>query len=660
MILQNEVGQILGPEGVIAENLPLYEHRPGQVRMAEAVADAIEQNHHLCVEAGTGTGKTLAYLLPVIFSNKRVVISTATKNLQEQLFSKDIPFLEKALGRKLSVCYMKGRSNYLCWNRLEEIEGAAYLFSPHDPQYLKIIKGWAQRTQTGDRAELDELPEDFLLWHHLDARRETCTGQKCHNFEACFVTRVRQQALESDIVIVNHHLFFADLALRQGDFGAVLPDYSVLIFDEAHEIEDVATQYFGATVSNYQVEELVRDANKALAETGTASAYISGQITKLAERSGEFFSGFQRKEGRFALQSLGTGIGIRRGPTDNDNLSNAYRVLRLQLDAVRNAFNSLPVKSESLDAIVRRAYEMEGAFAEILESESKDHVYWCELRGRGIFLWASPINIAPLLQDRLFSQLSCAVLTSATLSTGGNFSFIKSRLGLEDAHELIVPSHFDFTRQAILYVPRNIPEPREEGWVRQASMEIKEILEASKGRAFILFTSYAQMEQVHQSLKSHLRFPLMIQGEKSKTALLESFRNTPNAVLFATSSFWQGVDVQGEQLSCVIIDKLPFSVPSDPVVAARIMQINESGGNAFYQYQIPTATILLKQGMGRLIRSRGDRGILALLDKRIITKSYGRVFLQSLPPAPLTHDPGKVSSFLSDAMKTDSKDAIGD
>ena len=646
MAFCDEVDQILGPGGAVAANHPFYEHRPGQIKMAQAVADAIAENYHLCVEAGTGTGKTLAYLLPVIFSNKRVIISTATKNLQEQLFFRDIPFLEKALGRKFSVCYMKGRSNYLCWNKLEAIESETYLFSPQDPEYLRMIKKWVHKTETGDRAELTELPDDALLWHRLDARRETCSGQKCRNFDACFVTKVRQQALESDIIIVNHHLFFADLALRQGDFASILPDYSVLVFDEAHEIEDAATQYFGVMISNYRIEELVRDAERALAETGAGSAFLTEQLAKLAERSKEFFGSFQSKEGRFVLQPLGSGLGVRRGLNGIDSFSESYRALRTQLNVIRASFSNVPVQSESIDALARRSLEMENELGTILESESSEHVYWCEIRGRGTFLWASPINIAAILGDRLFSQIDTAILTSATLSTGGNFSFVKSRLGLAAAHELIVPSHFDFATQAILYVPKNIPEPREEGWVRHACKELETILEASRGRAFVLFTSYSQMEQVHQTLKSRLPFPVLLQGEKSKSGLLDSFRNTPNAVLFATSSFWQGVDVQGEQLSCVVIDKLPFSVPSDPVTAARIAQINESGGNAFYDYQIPTATILLKQGMGRLIRSKTDRGILALLDKRILTKSYGRMFLRSLPPAPLTHDSNKICNFL--------------
>lgn len=656
MASRSELEEVLGPGGKIAAHHPSYEHRPGQIRMAQAVARAIEEGRHLCVEAGTGTGKTLAYLLPVLSSDRRVIISTATKNLQEQLFSKDLPFLEKALGRKFSVCYMKGRSNYLCWNRLEEIEGGAYLFSPHDPQYLQLIRQWAQRTTTGDRAELAELPEDAQLWHHLDARREACAGQKCRNFDACFITRVRQQALQSDIIIVNHHLFFADLALRQGDFGSVLPDYSIAVFDEAHELEDVATQYFGVMVSNYRVEELVRDSDRALHEAGESSGYLSGQIAKLSQYGAEFFAGFRRREGRYVLQPLGDGAAVRRGFQERgDAIENAYRALRMQLEVLQTALKNVTVQSDSIEAVARRSVELCDDLRMIMESDSGSYVFWCEIRGRGTFLWASPINVSEILRDRLFARVDSAILTSATLSTGGNFHFAKSRLGLEDADELIVPSHFDFARQSIFYVPRNIPEPREEGWVRQACRELEAILEASRGRAFVLFTSYVQMEQVYGELEGRLRFPMMIQGEKSKSALLEDFRRTPGAVLFATSSFWQGIDVQGEQLSCVVIDKLPFSVPSDPVVAARIAQINDSGGNAFYDYQIPAAAILLKQGMGRLIRSKTDRGIIALLDKRVLTKSYGRIFLRSLPPAPLTHDIQHLCNFLphSESMITD-------
>lgn len=647
MISPDELSNILGPTGQIARTHPNYEFRPGQIQMAQAVEAAIQGRHHLCVEAGTGTGKTLAYLLPCIFSRKRIIISTGTKNLQEQIFFKDLPFLEEALGRKLSVCYVKGRSNYLCLKKLAEIDGEGYLFSRHDPEYLEAIRDWVRTTATGDRAELKDLPDDFILWHHLDARRETCTGQRCPDFESCFVTRVRQRALESDIVIVNHHLFFADLALRQGDFGSVLPDYSVVVFDEAHELEDVVTQYFGVMVSSYRLEEFARDAARALADSGDPSTFLHDQLAKLAGCSGEFFGAFRGKEGRHSLRELGQGLAVRRGPQRGNPPDEAYRRLLTLLSVISTSLEGLPNQSDAIDGLCRRCREMHDELTAILESDSSEHVYWYEVRGRGVFLWASPIQVSSILADRLFTRVDSAILTSATLSTEGTFHFIRSRLGLHDCQELILDSHFDFARQALFYVPAEMAEPREEGWVDQACIELEQILEASSGRAFVLFTSYSQMNAIYNSLQSRLPYPVLIQGEKSKRGLLEAFRSTPNAVLFATASFWQGVDVQGEQLSCVVIDKLPFSVPSDPIVAARIRHLNEVGGNAFHEYQIPEAVILLKQGFGRLIRSRSDRGILALLDTRIMTKSYGRVFLSSLPPAPLTRDAGQMRNFLA-------------
>ena len=412
--------------------------------MARAVAQAIDKGRHLCVEAGTGTGKTLAYLLPALFSSKRVIVSTGTRNLQEQIFFKDIPFLENALGRKLSVCYMKGRSNYLCLKKLAEMEGAHYLFSPHDPEYLAAIRDWSRRTPTGDRSELTDLPDDIALWHHLDARRETCSGQKCPDFAQCFVTRIRQRALESDIVIVNHHLFFADLSLRQGDFGAVLPDYAVVIFDEAHELEDVATQYFGVVVSNYRFEEFTRDAAKVLKEGGSGSDFLEDQLERLAGRSIDFFGRFKAREGRFAMHDLGSGLDLRRGPTPDDSVSESYRELLVQVAATEAGLANIPTRSDAIDALVRRAAELQQDLHSMFESPSGLNVYWYELRGRGVFAWASPIQISSILGERLFAKVDCAILTSATLSTGGDFRFIRSRLGIEHADELIVGFAFRF------------------------------------------------------------------------------------------------------------------------------------------------------------------------------------------------------------------------
>jgi ATP-dependent DNA helicase DinG len=457
---------------------------------------------------------------------------------------------------------------------------------------------------------------------------------------------MRQQALESDIVIVNHHLFFADLALRQGDFGSVLPDYSVVVFDEAHEIEDVATQYFGVTVSSYRIDELVGDAIRALSEQDAGSSFLEEQIARLSVSAGELFGAFRGAEGRFSFRELGSGLQARRAPQQADLPAEPYRKAISELTVIEGGLKALPSQSDVIDALARRCGEIRNELTLILESDSADQVYWYDVRGRGVFLWASPIRISPILSDRLFSKIDTAVLTSATLSTGGNFQFIRSRLGLQSCHELIVESPYDFSRQAILYVPRDLPEPKEKNWTDQACRELEKILEVSSGRAFLLFTSYAQMKAAHRNLQTRLPFPLLIQGEKTKNTLLEEFRKTPHAVLFATSSFWQGVDVQGEQLSCVVIDKLPFSVPSDPIVAARIRHLNEAGENAFYEYQIPEAIILLKQGMGRLIRGQSDRGILALLDKRIVTKSYGSTFINSLPSLRLTHDLAEIRNFL--------------
>jgi len=646
MIPADQLSEILGPSGPIARMHPNYEFRSGQIRMAQAVADAIGTRYHLCVEAGTGTGKTLAYLLPCIHSSGRVIISTGTKNLQDQIFFKDVPFLEEALDRKISACYLKGRSNYLCLKKLAGIDEGGWLFSRQDPEYLRSIRAWSRVTETGDRAELKDLPEDLLLWHFLEASRETCTGQKCPDFDACFVTRVRQRALESDIVIVNHHLFFADLALRQGDFGAVLPDYSAVVFDEAHELENVATQYFGTMVSSYRLDEFARDCSRTLDDLGSPSDFIREQVARLLASAGEFFGAFRGREGRYPLRELGSDLELRRGPQSGTVPADPYRRLLTLLTTVGSALEGMPVQSDAVDSLQRRCQELHDELVAILESASTEHVYWYDVRGKGVFLWASPIRVSSILADRLFGEVNTVVLTSATLSTGGTFDFIRSRLGLRECRELIVDSHFDFKEQAVFYVPMDIPEPREEGWAACACDEIERILEASRGCAFVLFTSISQMETIYGVLRSRLPYPLFMQGEGSKSGLLEKFRSTPHAVLFATSSFWQGVDVQGEQLSCVIIDKLPFSVPSDPLVAARIRHLNESGSNAFYEYQIPEAIILLKQGLGRLIRNRADRGILALLDKRIATRSYGKYFLRSLPPAPVTRNIADLRNFL--------------
>jgi len=639
--------QFFAPGGLLSRTHPAYEFRRGQLQMAQAVEQAIEERRHLIVEAGTGTGKTLAYLLPVIRSGKRVIISTGTKNLQEQLFHKDIPFLEQALfpegNRKLSVCYMKGRNNYLCRKKLYDLTGQPGLSGLDEIEQYRAIAAWEQTTQSGDRAELTSLPEASALWHKLDARADTCLGQKCSSWDKCFVTEMRRRGMESDILIVNHHLFFADLGIKQqadhAPDAGILPDAGTVIFDEAHELEDVAGSYFGISVSAARLEELCSDVEASVQRNKMYMASLSGAIKSLRERSGFFFSLLPEGEGRFAFEN-------RRDFLEKNG--DEFVGLRQSLVRLGAEIENLPSKPEEVFAFTRRAQELQVQLGFLMESEDKNTVFWIERRRGGrekISLQATPIDVGPILRECLWSKLESSVLTSATLAVGEGFDYIRGRLGIEHARDLVLPSHFDYQNQALLYVPPDLPDPRTPQFGAKAADRIRRLLEITRGRAFVLFTSYAQMRDIYQRLLGEVEFPMLLQGDAPKSALLEEFRLTPNCVLFATSSFWQGVDVQGEQLSCVIIDRLPFAVPSDPVVAARIKAIDAEGGNAFFQYQVPAAVITLKQGFGRLIRSLNDRGLLALLDNRILKKQYGRVFVESLPDYKRTTELGRVEEF---------------
>ncbi len=647
--------QFFAPGGLLSKTHSAYEFRRGQLQMAQAVEEALEEKRHLIVEAGTGTGKTLAYLLPVIRSGKRVIISTGTKNLQEQLFHKDVPFLEQALfpdGKsKLKVCYMKGRNNYLCRKKLYDLTANPLLSGLEEIDHFSEISRWEKLTETGDRAELTGVPDTSALWHKLDARSEACTGQKCSELDRCFITEMRRRAAESDIVIVNHHLFFSDLTIKQQSEHApdagILPEVGAVIFDEAHELEDVASNYFGVTVSNARIDELARDVEQGLARQRMISAGISGAIASLRDHAALFFSLLPAGNSRFAFEN-------RRDFLEENG--EEYIALRNSLQRLDAELQQLPEKPEEVFAYSRRAAEMNFQLGFVMEEETPNTVFWIERRGgRGaggrshdrhvVFLQATPIDVAPILKMSLFDKLDCAVLTSATLAVGGGFAYMRQRLGLEHTRELLLPSHFDYESQALLYVPPDLPDPRTPEFTALAAERIRQLLEITRGRAFVLFTSYAQMKGVYERLCAQLPFHLLLQGDAPKSALLEEFRLTPHAVLFGTSSFWQGVDVQGEQLSCVIIDRLPFAVPSDPVVAARVKSIDAAGGNAFFDYQVPSAVITLKQGFGRLIRSLHDRGLLALLDNRILKKSYSRIFLESLPPYSRTTELKQVQEF---------------
>jgi ATP-dependent DNA helicase DinG len=630
---------IFGAGGLLEKSHPGYEFRSSQLEMARMVDEAFQKKQHSIIEAGTGTGKTLAYLIPAIRSGRRVVISTATKSLQEQLFNKDVPFLQKHFAPNLKAALMKGRNNFLCRTKVNQIDGKAVLKGIDEVDWFSQIRDWGKLTETGDRSELTFLPDDAELWHRIDARSDLCTGQKCADFSRCFITAMHQRAQEADLIIVNHHLFFADLAIRQDDFGSILPEYSAVVFDEAHEIEDVASDYFGRRVSSYQFEELSRDTENMLRVLRMEGAPVRKHLTRVRERGRSFFENFPERDGRFPF-----GAAERKSFLEQHH--EAFEDLAAAVKRVETELSAMTPKPEEVITLARRAAELRRELEFLLESEEKSYVYWYERRGKGVILTATPIDVSEILREKLFDQFDSVVLTSATLAVGSRFDFLKQRLGVTPAKEVVLPQEFNFREQALLYLPAGMPDVRQETFSARGAQEIVKLLEISQGRAFCLFTSYAQMRDVYQRVSRSAGFPLLLQGTAPKSVLLDRFRTTPHAVLFATASFWQGVDVPGAQLSCVIVDKLPFAVPSDPIVAARVRALQDDGRNAFAEYQVPQAVLALKQGFGRLIRSKTDRGILAILDNRISRMQYGRIFLESLPEYKTTQDLAEVARFM--------------
>ena len=597
--------------------------------------------------------------MPALRTGKRVIISTGTKALQDQLFFRDIPFLESLLG-DLHVCYMKGRANYLCRYKLDALRRQPILTGLEEIDQYRQIAEWEQTTETGDRSEIDGLPESSALWQKLDARTEACLGSTCPDYGRCFITEMRRKALESDIIIVNHHLFFADMAVKREAAGApdagILPEAGAVVFDEAHELEDVASSYFGLSVSNIRFEELARDTDTLL--RGKQGADKLPAITQqLRDRARLFFAG---------LPMSGDGRQPFTGREEFlETSGDLYMSVRATLQRMEAEMGDMKGVDEA-PGLKKRVARLRSELEFLLESSANNMVFWMERRmssagdktsGRGggfrsqsrsTFLQATPIDVSELLSELVFEQIPTVVLTSATLTVQGGFEHMRKRLGLAEARELVVPSHFQYEKQALLYLPPEMPDPRDQDFPEAAARCIQRVLEITKGRAFCLFTSYAQMRDLYERLLPVLDFPLLLHGTAPRKALLEQFRATPNAVLFGTSSFWQGVDVQGESLSCVIIDRLPFAVPSDPVVAARMKAIEENGGKPFFDYQVPSAVLTLKQGFGRLIRSLEDRGVLVLLDPRITRQRYGKTFLASLPPYRVTQTITDVESFFAD------------
>ena len=641
---------VLGPQSPLARAHPNWELREGQLAMAEAVEHALENEHHLFVEAGTGTGKTLAYLVPAILSGRKVVVSTATRALQDQIYVSDLPLVATALeahGVRFRAALMKGLANYVCLRRLEEarLSGA----HAHDHDFARILT-WLQDTANGDRAELAELPEDAAAWREVASSSETRIGTGCDHFEQCFVTRMRREAEDAQIVVVNHHLFLADLALRSGPRGAhasVLPPYDAVVFDEAHQIEDVATDFFGFRVSSARFDALARDAERTLASLGKlgggggvshrdgTSPASPGRGRNLNELDGV------RNAARAVFAALAGGAlpgDARRVLSEvAADVHVAHEALDVRLEALESLTRAR--REESAQAIARRTADLRDDLRSVLaqpegEGDGADLVRWVDVRSRAVSIGASPVDVGPMLRARLFDRVPTVICTSATLATGQSFHFSRARLGAPpETEELVVPSPFDFASRAALYVADDLPDPAAADFDERAADRIAELVRLTGGGAFVLCTSTRAMRSLHGALRSRIDHPLLLQGERPKHVLLSRFRGSGRSVLVATMSFWEGVDVPGWALRLVVLDKIPFAPPNEPIVAARCARIDREGGSGFAQYSVPSAAMTLKQGFGRLIRTQRDAGIVAILDRRITRRGYGRMLLASLPPA---------------------------
>jgi ATP-dependent DNA helicase DinG len=627
---------LLGPDGPFAREVPGFAPRVVQQTMAAAVEEAIAERQVLIAEAGTGTGKTYAYLVPALMSGKRVIVSTGTKTLQDQLFHRDLPQVRSVLGARVSAALLKGRANYVCLHRLEQAQHEGRFASREQASELQAIRAWSKRTLAGDRAELAEIAEDSSLWPRVTSTTDNCLGSDCPMFGECFVVKARRAAQEADLVVVNHHLLFADLAIKQEGFGEILPGAHAFILDEAHQIPELAGQFFSVNLSARQLNELAAD---ALAEC----ANVSGALAALQPLVDPLNLAVKRL--RLALDRFppkGAFHQIERDSVVEQELA----ALHEALIALATTLDQQSERSRGLASVSERATEQVARLAHLTDSHAHDTVHWYELSAHGFAFHATPLDLAPPLRELRAQSHAAWIFTSATLSVAGHFTHFARQLGLDDPVELCLDSPFDYARQALAYLPQGLPDPSAQDYTERVIEAALPVLEASRGRAFLLVTSHRALRRAAEILPSRVAFPLFVQGSAPRNRLLEAFRESGNGVLLGAASFWEGVDVAGEALSVVVIDKLPFAAPDDPVLVARLDALREAGANPFTDWQVPNAVISFKQGAGRLIRDVNDRGVLVLCDPRLSSRGYGKLFLDSLPPLPRTRLTADVQRFL--------------
>jgi len=639
--LSESSATLLGSNGPLSQIIPGFTSRDPQQKMAETIEHALALETSLIVEAGTGTGKTFGYLVPVFLAQKKTIISTGTKNLQDQLFFNDIPIIKKIFPLPRKVVLLKGRANYLCKQRIERSLHEGFFLSRQHISELHRIDEWNHVTQTGDIAEITTVPEDSDIWPQVTSTVDNCLNQDCPFYKDCFVVKARQQAMVADILIVNHHLFFADMALQDSGFGELLPGAEVVIFDEAHHIPDIASQFFSTTLTGRQLLELARDSEAEALKDAKDMKQINEQAEHLQKAVQDM---------RYAL-----GSELRRAPwpvMPERMLEQCIQEVKSSLQFLESTLKEAAIRSKGLENCWRRSVQLIERFSLLTGKTIDNTVHWFETYPQSFNLQMTPIIVAEQFQNYVKNLKRTWIYTSATLTVKNSFRLFADALGLDKAMQLQLKSPFDYQRQSLLYVPRGLPDPRDSHYTRTMLETIIPVLEATQGKAFVLFTSYKALEYVAEQLKNRIPYPLLLQGTMPKRQLIEDFKRLGNAVLLGTSSFWYGVDVRGDALSCVIIDKLPFAAPGDPILKARIEMLRKQGIDPFQTYQLPNAVLILKQGAGRLIRDSLDRGILMICDPRLVAANYGATFLQSLPDMPRTRDLAKVREFLTNHENT--------